>query len=409
MLKRKNWLAGLLALVMLFSLTACGSKEEPAAPPAEGGQTEAPPAESQLTEWETFSNIYATDETDEELYQKAIEEGGEMTFYSISSRCTKVAEAFMDKYPEIKVTAVDISTNELLEKVTREYDADIHTADMIHIKDQDGSLYKEYVQAGKFYNYQPADILSHIDPKYTETATPLYIEMTQFFYNTEVYPDGSPITNIWQVTEPQWKGKILMQNPLDNLSWGSWITGFCVSDTPDLLAESYKEFYGEELVLSEGCENAGYEFLKRLHANQPTYTSSSDEVAENIGAPGQKDPPIGFSASSKLRKANDNGWLIGVANLEPTNGIPAINTLYVVEGCLHPSAAKLMIRFMMGGVDGDLRGYEPFNTLGGWPVRDDVEPAEGSVPFAEMNVATFDPEEIYVYYNTVRDFWQMLG
>ena len=203
MFKRKNWLAALLALAMLFTLTACGGGGDTPAPPADGGgtDTQEPGGSSDLTEWEQFSNIYATDETDEELYQKALDEGGEMTFYSISSRCGKVADAFMDKYPGITVTAVDISTNELLEKVTREYDAGIHTADMIHIKDQDGSLYKEYVQAGKFYNFQPADIFSHIDPSLRETVTPLYIEMTQFFYNTEVYPNGSPITNIWQVTQ----------------------------------------------------------------------------------------------------------------------------------------------------------------------------------------------------------------
>ena len=43
----------------------------------------------------------ATDETDEELYEQAIAEGGEVTLYSISSRCTAVADAFMAKYPEI--------------------------------------------------------------------------------------------------------------------------------------------------------------------------------------------------------------------------------------------------------------------------------------------------------------------
>jgi len=26
-----------------------------------------------------------------------------------------------------------------------------------------------------------------------------------------------------------------------------------------------------------------------------------------------------------------------------------------------------------------------------------------------MNVSPFDPDEIYVNYNTVRDFWQILG
>ena len=201
----------------------------------------------------------------------------------------------------------------------------------------------------------------------------------------------------------------MMQNPLDNLSWGSWITGFCVGEEPARLAEAYKNLYGEELKLSDGCENAGFEFLKRLHANEPIFTASSDEIAEAVGTPGQKDPPVGFCASSKLRKAEDNGWVFAPVNLEPDTGIPAVNTLYIVEGCEHPAAAKLLVRFMMGGIDGDTSGYKPFNTLGGWPVRDDIEPAKGSTPYSEINVAPFDANEIYVNYNTVRDFWQMLG
>ena len=402
MLKHKKLLSLLLAATMLFTVTGCGGGTDDGGAAGDTG-------ESGLTEWEETANIYATDETDEELYEQAIAEGGEVTLYSISSRCGKVAEAFTAKYPEIECTAFDISTNELLEKVTREHEAGQYVADVVHIKDQDGSLYNEYVQNKIFYLYQPADIFSHIDPSYTETATPLYIELTQLFYNAEAYPDGSPITNIWQLTEPQWKGKILMQNPLDNLSWGSWITGFCVGDVPDQLAAAYEELYGEALVLSDGCENAGYEFLKRLHDNEPIYTSSSDEIAEAVGTPGQSDPPVGFSASSKLRKNEDNGWVLAPVNLYPTTGIPAINTLYVVEGSQHPAAAKLLIRFMMGGIDGDTSGYEPFNTLGGWPVRDDIEPAEGSVPYEEMNVSPFDPNSIYTEFMTVRDFWQMLG
>lgn len=411
MFKRKNWLAALLALAMLLGLAACGGKEQADAPSAgDGAQSEQPADNSgDLTEWEQTSGIYNTDETDEELYQKALEEGATVTLYSISSRCTKVAEAFMAKYPGLECVPFDISTNDLLEKVSREYEAGSPTADVVHIKDQDGSMWKDYVQGGIFYNYQPADIFAHIDPSYTETATPLYIELTQLFYNTEAYPDGSPITNLWQLTEPEWKGRIMMQNPLDNLAWGSWIAGFCVGEEPQRLADAYKDLYGEELVLSDGCENAGYEFLKRLHANEPVYTSSSDEIAESVGTPGQTNPPVGFCASSKLRKAEENGWVFAPVNLEPDTGIPAVNTLYIVEGNPHPSAAKLLVRFMMGGIDGDTSGYAPFNTLGGWPVRDDIEPAEGSTNYADLNVAPFDAEEIYYNYNMVRDFWQMLG
>ena len=406
MLKRKKLLAALLAGTMMLSLVGCGKKAD-----TSGDTTDpsTPPAETQLTPWEEASQIYNTEETDEELYQKAIEEGGTVTLYSISSRCTKVEAAFEEKYPDIDCVPFDISTNELLEKVTREYDAGQHVADVVHIKDQDGSMWNMYVANKTFYNYQPADIFAHIDPSYTATATPLYIELTQLFYNAEANPDGSPITNIWQLTEPDWKGRVLMQNPLDNLAWGSWITGFCVGDVPDQLAASYKELYGKDLELSDGCENAGYEFLKRLHDNEPIFTSSSDEIAESVGTKGQTNPPVGFCASSKLRKNEDNGWCLAPVNLEPTTGIPAINTLYVVGECEHPNAAKLFIRFMMGGVDGDVSGYKYFNTLGGWPVRDDIEPAEGSTPYSELHVSDFNVTDIYENINPVRDFWTLLG
>lgn len=407
----KKLFALLLTMTMVLSLVACGggAEEPPADDPAPSAPTDtAPPAESDMTEWEQFSNIYATDETDAELYELAKAQGGTVTLYSISSRCTKVEAAFEAKYPGIDCVPFDISTNELLEKVTREYDAGQHVADVVHIKDQDGSMWKEYVANKVFYNYKPADIMAHIDPALTATQTPFYIELTQLFYNTEAY-DAPPVTNIWQVTEPQWKGKITMQNPLDNLSWGSWITGFCVGDEPAKLEAAYEDLYGEKLVLSDGCENAGYEFLKRLHANEPIFFDSSDACVEAVGTPGQADPPIGFGASSKLRKAEENGWVIDAINLVPNTGIPAVNTLYVVEGCEHPAAAKLLIRFMMGGIDGDTSGYAPFNTFGGWPVRDDINPPEGAMPYSEVNVAHFDADEIYVNYNTVRDFWQMLG
>ena len=132
MLKHKKLLSALLAAVMLFTVTGCGGTDDEA-------------EDAGATSWEETANITATDETDEELYEQAIAEGGEVTLYSISSRCTKVAEAFMDKYPEITCTPFDISTNDLLDKVTREHEAGQYVADVVHIKDEDGSLYNEYV------------------------------------------------------------------------------------------------------------------------------------------------------------------------------------------------------------------------------------------------------------------------
>lgn len=359
------------------------------------------------TEWEETSGIFVTDETEEELYEKAKEEG-KVVWYSISSRSEKIAEAFNEKYPGVICEAFDISSNELLEKVTREYNAGQRIADVVHIKDQDGSIYNEYVTNKIFYNYQPEDIMSHIDPQLTKYSTPIYIELTQLFYNAEAYPDGSPVDSLWDLTRPEWTGKIVMQNPADNSSLGSWMAGLVLEETATELEALYEEEFGEVLDLSDDAPNAGYEFLKRLKENKPIYVSSSDEAAEAIGTPGQENPPIGFAASSKLRKNESNGWALAAVNLLPNTGVPQINTIYMVEGSEHSAAAKLLIRFILGGANGTSEGYEPFNTLGGWPVRDDIEAVEGSTPLDELNVAEFDPMGIYEVINDVYDFWTML-
>lgn len=402
---KKRSICGLMAAMLLLT-TACGGSKESSTEQKDAPQTEG--AEAELTEWEKSSGIFNTDETEEELYELAKQEGS-VTLYSISSRCGKVANAFNAKYPGVVCTAFDISGSELLEKVTREYEAGRYVADVVHYKDQDGSIYAEYVESNIFYNYRPEDILSHVDDIYKQTSTPLYIEMTQLFYNGDAYPDKPPVTNIWEVTQPEWKGRVMMQNILNDLAWASWATGFCVGDTPAMLEDAYKDLTGEDLVLSEGCENAGYEFLKRLYENEPIFTSSSDDVAEGVGTRGQSTPPIGFASSTKLRKNKDNNWCLVPINLEPTVGIPQINSLYVVNNCQHPNAAKLLIRFMMGGIDGDTSGNDPFNTLGGWPVRDDIEPAEGSVPLEDWNLIHVSTEDIYYNINNVRDFWTTLG
>ena len=133
MLKHKRTLAGILAATMMLSMAACGGggsqKDGDVAEGPQDPNAAAAAGTLELTDWEKSSGIFNTDETDEELYEKAKEEG-KVTVYSISSRVTKVAKAFEEKYPGVTVEPFDISTNELLEKVTREYDAGQHVADV---------------------------------------------------------------------------------------------------------------------------------------------------------------------------------------------------------------------------------------------------------------------------------------
>ena len=144
---KKRSICGLMAAMLLLT-TACGGSKESSTEQKDAPQTEG--AEAELTEWEKSSGIFNTDETEEELYELAKQEGS-VTLYSISSRCGKVANAFNAKYPGVVCTAFDISGSELLEKVTREYEAGRYVADVVHYKDQDGSIYAEYVESNIFY------------------------------------------------------------------------------------------------------------------------------------------------------------------------------------------------------------------------------------------------------------------
>ena len=75
MLKRKKLLAALLAGTMMLSLVGCGKKADASGDTTDTTDPSAPPAETHLSTWEESSQIYNTEETDEELYQKALDEG----------------------------------------------------------------------------------------------------------------------------------------------------------------------------------------------------------------------------------------------------------------------------------------------------------------------------------------------
>lgn len=392
---KAKWLSLALVGALVLSVAGCGG--------GGGSQASAEDEFKKGQEWAKKVGMDIMDEPVDVIYEKAKKEG-KVVVYSISSRIKKVKASFEKKYPGVTVEAYDLSTNELLEKFGREYKSGIRNADLVHIKDQHGEIYNNYVKRGIFHNYYPADICKHIDEKYRKYAMPLYIELNQWFYNTQKYPDAPPIDSWWDLTRPEWKGKFLMNNPLDNISTMAILTAL-VQNSEDL-AKDYKREFGEEIKLSDGCKNAGEELIKRLAANKPVYIHSSDEIVQNVGTPDQADPPVGYASSSKMRQVKDKGYTMNVmTKILPTTGIPAQNNLYIANECQHPYAAKLLLRWMLGEADGKGEGFKPFNTLGGWPVRDDVELAKGSTPLKDIPLWPDDPEYIYQHISEMNDFW----
>jgi iron(III) transport system substrate-binding protein len=400
--KMKRCLVVVLCISAL--VLSCGNKSSSGGGEAAAAAVVAAVASNTpvITDWAKQNKIDDGSQTEAELYELAKQEG-QVTVYSISSRITAVKTSFEKQYPGVTVNAFDISSNELHEKVTREHDAGVYNADLVHIKDEDGAIYQELVLPGIFNLYYPSDLVSHIAESSRKYAMPLYVELAQWFYNSELY-SAPPVSSWWDLTKPEWKSRLVLQDPLSANTYLINFTAFV--QNAKLFEDDYEKVFGEKLVLSPGCPTAGHELIKRLVENDLILESSSDAVCEAVGTKGQKGPGLlGWAASSKLRKNESDGWVLAPINITPATSLQNQNNLYIVDHAPHPSAAKLLLRWMIGGTDGKGDGFKPFNTLGGWSVRDDVIPASGNPPLSEVRTFDGDPNYLYANVPEIKDFW----
>ena len=336
----------------------------------------------------------------DQLYQAAKEEG-KVVVYSLSSRVKKVKATFEEQYPGVEVEAYDIRVAEIFEKFKNEYEAGLYNVDVLFMQDLDGSIYNEFFKTGLLHKYLPADIAKNIPEEYQEICYMPYFEVKQIFYNTEVYPE-CPIDNWWDLTRKEYSGKLMIVDPLQNAStMGVFIAMIQNSDD---MEKAYIEEFGEKLVLSDGCENAGYEFMKRIAENDPIIVTSESKSIKAIGAPGQKSAPFVMGASSKMRYAGDKVLVDVVKEIKPKNGKVDNVMLAITDKAPHVNAAKLFIRWMAGEADGTGAGYDPYRSVGTWPSRTDVKLVD-TPPLDSFELWPTDLDFNYKNLEKVRNFW----
>ncbi|MBC8577784.1 ABC transporter substrate-binding protein [Yanshouia hominis] len=400
-MKQRNVLTSLL-LAGAMLLSACGAPAASSAPAVSAAPASSDAALSPSEQWALDNGLDKT-ETPEELYKKALAAGGEVNIYTVSGRMQRVKEAFEKDYPGMTLVVHDMNVNELLEKYNREYEAGIHTADVIHLKEQTGEILKEYVQTGMMHNYHPSDIYGKVDEKFL-ALTPMYFEADWWYFNTEVYKE-SPIDSWWDLTRPEWKGKFLCVDPMSDIGYMALLT--TIIENSDLMAKAYEEEFGTPIVLAADEPDAGHAFLKRFAQNRPVFETSSNGVVKAVGASGQSDPPVGYAVSSKLRERDEQGYPLGVdpLNFKPAVGIYGMNIVEIADGAPNPDGAKLVVRYLAGEADGNGNGFAPYNTVGGWSIRRDGPSAKGNVPFEEVKTFPQDMEYTYQHIKEVQDYW----
>lgn len=394
--KRTNRTAAMLMIcAFLLVGSACG-KSNPA-----GGGTDASKPGGKNSEWAEKAGMYKT-ETVDELYEKAKQEG-KVVVYSQSSRIKDVKASFEAKYPGIKVDAYNMTTNDIVEKVIREQGAGVFNSDVIFVKDAAGTVSTELTSKGLVHKYMPKDLTDKMVEPYKSKSPGLvpYVSLRAFYYNTEVYKEA-PVKNWWDLTTPEWKGKVILEDPIQSADTMDLFLS--IVQHADEMKQAYKEKFGKDIELN-GTENAGYEFFKRILKNDPILVKSSDEAVDAVGAKGQSKPPIAVSASSKQRDIVEKGLKVATTyDIKPRLSVVGTNYLYVANNAPNPNAAKLMIRWLAGEADGKGEGFKPFNVQGSWSSRSDNGRTD-QPSLDKIKVWDYDADYFYNNFIKFREFW----
>jgi len=373
------------ALTLAAALTACG-----------GGTPDAPAADAPSEPHEL------DDATHEELVELAVEEGS-VTVYSFTSRIASVEAEFEAAYPGVDLIGHDISSSEQITRLTAESQAGTPSADVAYISDAPVVI-TELVAGGILQNHVPRRVEETVPEEYREPLLANRLSTKILMYNEEAHPDGTPVENLWQLTEEEWNGRVVMVDPSVRGDYLDLVTE--IVRQSDAMAQAHRDLFGSEVALDEGVENAGQQFVKDLYANGLVLVDDTDNVNDAVGGTGQDDPPVGFTSYSDRRDNEEEGWALQASlGTAPSTGITFPAYIGMVSGSDSPAASRLVADFLMGD-DTETGGaaFEPFYVAGDYPVRTDMAAPGDAVSLEELSAWDIDPEETAGIRDDVADF-----
>jgi len=328
---------------------------------------------------------------------------GKVTVYAFTSRIAQIEKAFEAAYPGIDVVPLDVSSTQMIARLKSEAQAGVVNADVAYVSDAP-VVYTELVAQGMLLPYVPTDIAARVPDEHEKPLLANRLSTKVLMYNEEANPSGPPVRNLWDLTKPEWKGKVVLVDP--NLR-GDYLDFMAevVLRSPDM-EKAYQAAFGKPFVLDKANKNAGEQWIAALWANGPVLVRNTDAVNDAVGKKGQANPPIGITTYSDRRDNAKESRALQVANtVEPSPGILFPAYLSIVKGTKSPAAARLLIRFMMGD-DSPTGGpgFAPFYVPGDYATRTDIQQPKDAIPLDQFRAWRMDPIKTAGVRQDVSDF-----
>ncbi len=263
-----------------------------------------------------------------------------ITVYAVTGKIVDTVKDFTEKYG-IEANGKKVNEATQVELMIREHQAGNAVGDVSLAMDV-ASAVGQILPEGIATSWTPPDLAGDI----AETSrNPLVVvsDPHVWTYNTEKY-EKCPITNIWQLTEPEWKGKVAMLDLFDKPLYADWFNQIAAHRDNDV-ARAYEAHYGK--TLDTQGESATVAWVKAFASNGPLLADSST-VAEAAGAPGQAEPFFAITSTAKYRENVTKGLKLGIcAGVEPFTGFLYPGLGLIAAQTKSPNAAKLFVRYLM--------------------------------------------------------------
>lgn len=276
---------------------------------------------------------------------------GQVVLYSamiVNQALRPLADAFMKKYPFVKMTYWRGDTEEIIEKLSAEERASNLVADVA----EGTGVGDLAVGAGLTQPYY-TPLVEQIPERYRDPANRWTYTRISYFsaaYNTRLVPPAGVPKSYDDLLDPRWRGKL------------AWRVG-TASGTPLFITT---------IRLSRG-EAAANDYFRRL-AQQKLINFGSGSARTLVDRVIAGDFPIAlniFAHHPLISKAKG-----APVDSQLMNPVPSTaGTMVIPKGVRHPYAAMLLADFILSQ-----QGQQIFAGADYFPVRSDVEPKAALAP-----------------------------
>ncbi len=284
-----------------------------------------------------------------------------ITVYASTGKIVQQAKAFSEQYG-LQAVGVKADAPQIIEIMSREAQAKNVRADVAIVEDAPAGM-TQLLKKGYVQSWVPDDLKGDIPARYQDPLT-VVLAPNVFAYNTDHHAT-CPVTNLWQLTEPKWRGRVAMQDPTSKPAYTDWFSQM-ETHYDQQVRDAYEQQFGKPLQTDEKSATAA--FVKALAGNGVLLTHSDNDAASAIGAPDGKTDFVGLVSTAKFRD-NKQGMKLGLCNgLKPFIGWNYPSLGVVATGSKSPNTAKLFTYYLLTaegiapqGVDGKMSTNQKVN------------------------------------------------